>query len=116
MFNAAAIDHIVSASFDCTDKIDITYPQLWQHPFLTVSMHRTKGELSVKTYCSISSLLQNSLARSSCQRLGTSDDPICAMHSTSPTREWNEVGVQSRVDGFRIEGHFGLNYLLLRSS
>ena len=38
------------------------------------------------------------------------------MHSTSPTREWNEVGVQSRVDGFRVEGHFGLNYLLLRSS
>ena len=48
MFNAAAIGHIESVSFHYTDKIDITYPRLRQHPLSTVSMFRTNRRIECK--------------------------------------------------------------------
>lgn len=61
------------------------------------------------TYGGISTLAEDPDAGLGCERLGGGDDALGAVDGASSAGELNEVRVRGRINGLRVERHFGVD-------
>lgn len=105
IFNAAASRHI-SLSFIFSQKSLILLTDSYSSILLPKSaLHLRRWWGSSRTYGGIASFTQDSVACGGCQWLSTRYNSFCAMHSTSPARERDKIGVEPRIDSFGVQWH-----------